>query len=87
MRLEDVLLFKGNDIQQYADTIQKKEKIEKTLRRLNDKAYDLKDAIEVLEGDEKQYLKIEQYEAIKKKIAKKEHELYLLNEYIKNNQF
>ena len=88
MTLNEVLLFngKGCDMQAYSNAIEKREKLDKSIRRLYEKVYDLKDSIEILEGDERQGKRIVELEKVKKKIAKTEQEYDLLEKFIKDNQ-
>lgn len=86
MTLEEMLAFKGGDLTAYEEAIEKRNKLNKTLYRLSTKRDFLEDAVDLLEGDERQEQKRKELEAVNKKMIAKSLELDTLTRFISNNQ-
>ena len=69
---------------EYVEAIYKRDRLGRSLSRLNDKRYDLEIAIEILEGDERQAIKKEELGVIEKKITKKMQLLNKIQEFIES---
>lgn len=81
-----MLAFKGGDLTAYEEAIEKRNKLNKALNRLSVKRDFLEDAVDLLEGDERQAQKWKELEAVNKKMTAKNHELDTLTRFISDNQ-
>lgn len=86
MNIEELLKFNGKDVIEYQKAIDQREKIKRSIGRLNDKKDDLERAIEVLKGDYRQAIKKQELEKIEEKINKKLKSLEKTEKYILDNQ-
>ena len=86
MTLEEMLAFKGGDLTAYEEAIEKRNKLNKALNRLSAKRDFLEDAVDLLEGDERQAQKRKELEAVNKKMTAKSLELDTLTRFISDNQ-